>query len=131
MKKVLVFIMALALLMLVAIPATAGPVYVLPTIENAIPSILTTAAKASVLPAMNPLYVSSESSPAIMRNSLARLNLEIATAISTRYRFAVLATLAALTCGVMIASMATSGRRLKYDIRDRMHGLPRDQDALA
>jgi hypothetical protein len=130
MKKTFLFILALALLMLVAIPATAGPAVAPVTIETAMPSLLTAPAKASVGP--NAVLVSFENVPPIFaRISTISDLIASVSAIPPNYRYAFLAALAGLTCGVGLILANTSEHRLKYNLRDRMHGLPRDQTARA
>lgn len=132
MKKSVLFILALALLMFIAIPATAGPLAApLPTIESAMPALLSAPAKAS-MPVENTLFFSEPRPP-----FFARILASPLVAINTASKFkpimhiTFLAMLAALL-GVGLASMnSMKHQRLKYDIRDRMHGLPRDQDELA
>ncbi len=124
-KKGIVFILALALLMLVAIPATAGPMIAAPviqlpafwTVPEAVPSIAT---QPILFEAKSPYLALALATPLAVSVS----------AIKTTYVFAVLATLAGLIWGMGLFSM-TVNRRLKYDPRDRMHGLARDQDAVA
>lgn len=126
MKKTILFILALALLMLVAIPATAGPSPApLALIESAMPALLTAPVKASIRPAMQIAFI--EKSPPFFARILASPLIAQISGKTELYTHAVMATLAALV-GLGLAIKAT---RLKYDIRDRMHGLPRDQDALA
>jgi len=127
-KKTFLFILALALLMLVAIPATAGPVSApLAMIESAMPALLTAPVKVSGMPAMQIPYF--EKSPPFVARILASPLIALNSAIKPTYHFAILATLAGLMCS-LVSTIAVA-THLRYDIRDRMHGLPRDQDSLA
>jgi len=121
--KIIVFLLALALLMLVAIPATAGPIVAAPAIE--LPAFWTvpTATSATYL---QPILF--EVNPPFMARTFASPLIALKSGNTEIYIHAVMATLAALV-GLGLASKAY--RLMKYDPRDRMHGLARDQDCIA
>jgi len=126
MKKPFPFILALAILMLVAIPATAGPLPAPVLIESAMPALLTAPVQASINPVVSPLVFES-SPPFFARITAALAPLYATSAIKPTWKYALLAALAGLTCGVGLICANSSERRLTYDPRDRMHRLPGDQ----
>jgi len=126
MKKTFLFILALAILMLVAIPATAGPLASPVLIESAMPALLTAPVQASVTPNIYPVF---ESSPPFFARISQVSDLIVSDAFARpNYLYSLMAALAGLTCGV---GLILNNRLLKYDPRDRMHGLARDQDSRA
>jgi len=128
-KKILVFVLAIAFLMLIAIPATAGPPATTVLIGTAMPALLTAPAQAPIAPNVQPV-VFEFSPPVLARTSpAASLIATTASPFKAIYEYAFLAALAGLTCGVGL-SLITSYRRIQK-ASDRMHGLARDQDAPA
>jgi len=127
-KRNLVFILALTLFMLIANFATAGPAPVqLSLFESATPAILVTPARAPTAPLLSPAYFTGISSSPSRNFSLSSMPL-LSSGKTDTYAYAVMATPAGLIWGIGLAIVTA---RLKYDIRDRMHRLPRDQDATA
>ena len=122
-KKSIVFILALALLMLVAIPATAGPIVAEPAAE--LPAFWT-------VPLATPsTYIQPilfEVNPPFMARTFASPLVALKSSKTGNYICWLMATLAGLTCGVGFILIS---HMLKYDPRDRMHSLARDQDAMA
>jgi hypothetical protein len=121
--KIIVFLLALALLMLVAIPATAGPIVAAPALElPAFWTVPTATASVEIQP------IRFEVDPPFMAATIASPPIALKSSNTEIYIHAVMATLAAVV-GLWLASKAY--RLMKYDPRDRMHGLARDQDATA
>jgi hypothetical protein len=125
-KKILLFVLlAVAMVFMIsAMPATAGP----PGLFGYEPSMFVS----------NMIPVIREVQPAEMVGKLRAPNFVMGSfikrvaEINTRYvsLAVVSATLAALV-GLEFASVTAFANRLKYDARDRMHRLPRDQPSIA
>lgn len=122
--KIVVFILAIALLMLVAIPATAGPIVAAPAVE--LPAFWTVPYSAASIEIQPVLF---EVNPPFMAATIASPLIALKSGNTEIYIHAVLATLAALV-GLGLAGMATRYHRMQK-ASDRMHGLARDQDATA
>lgn len=133
-KTTIVFIMALALLMLAAIPATAGPALRTPAIIET-PLVLDMPSF-SAAPAM-PTRPIAENTLAFSASSIdlrapfvASASVYAVTINRPTIYIAIMATLAALV-GLGRSSMLATAYHRMQKASDRLHGLARDQDCTA
>ena len=122
--KIIVFLLAIALLMLVAIPATAGPIVAAPAVElPAFWTVPTATASVEIQP------IRFEVDPPFMVRTIASPLIALISSNTKNYLRSAMATLAALV-GLGLTKITTGYHRMQK-ASDRMHGLARDQDATA